>query len=97
MNIYTFIITSIIIILIPGTGVIYTISNGIMKGRKAAFIAGIGCTAGIIPHLILSVVLSSVLIQSGRIFFIVLKIAGACYLLYLGVGMIKVQSEKSRI
>ena len=47
MNIYTFILTSLIIILIPGTGVIYTISTGITKGKKASTIAALGCTAGI--------------------------------------------------
>lgn len=51
MNIYTFIITSLIIIITPGTGVIYTISTGLTKGKKASIFAAIGCTAGIIPHL----------------------------------------------
>lgn len=93
MDIYTFIITSIIIILLPGTGVIYTISNGIIKGKKASVIAAIGCTAGIIPHLFVSIMCSSVLIQSGREFFLILKIAGSLYLCYLGVGMIKSQAK----
>lgn len=88
MNTYTFIFTSLIIILIPGTGVIYTISTGITKGKKASIIAAIGCTAGIIPHLIVSIGLSSLLLKMSEQAFFVLKLAGALYLLYLGIGML---------
>lgn len=93
MNIYTFIITSIIIILLPGTGVIYTISNGIIRGKRKAVIAASGCTLGIIPHLLVSVMCSSFIIQSGKIFFMILKILGALYLLYLGYGMIRSRQD----
>jgi len=88
MNTYTFLITSLIIILIPGTGVIYTISTGITKGKKASVIAAIGCTAGIIPHLAVSIGLSSVLLKMSEQAFFVLKLIGALYLLYLGIGML---------
>ena len=46
MNTYTFLITSLIIILMPGTGVIYTISVGITEGRRKSIFAALGCTAG---------------------------------------------------
>ena len=88
MSNYTFIITSLIIILIPGTGVIYTISTGITKGGKASAIAALGCTVGIIPHLIVSIGLSSLLLKMSEQAFFVLKLAGALYLLYLGVGLL---------
>lgn len=87
MNTYTFIITSLIIVLLPGTGVIYTISNGLTKGKKASMIAAFGCTLGIVPHLILSVYLSSFLLEMNAKAFFVLKIIGSFYLLYLGIGM----------
>lgn len=88
MNIYTFLFTSFMIIIIPGTGVVYTISMGLLKGKKAGVIAAFGCTLGIIPHLFLSIMLSSLLRQmSGQAFF-VLQSAGALYLFYLGIGMI---------
>lgn len=88
MNTYSFLITSLIIVLLPGTGVIYTISTGIMQGKKRSVIAAIGCTAGIIPHLVVSIVLSSLLMQMNETVYTVLRIAGVCYLLYLGIGMI---------
>ncbi|WP_088186719.1 LysE family translocator [Desulfosporosinus sp. FKA] len=88
MSIYTFIVTSLIIILLPGTGVIYTISTGITKGKKASAIAALGCTAGILPHLIISIGFSSLLLRMSEQAFFVLKMAGVLYLLYLGFGML---------
>lgn len=88
MNTWTFVITSLIIVLIPGTGVVYTISTGITNGKRAGFLAAVGCTAGIIPHLCASIALSSLLMNmSARIFYSI-KLAGTIYLLYLGVKML---------
>ena len=88
MNTYTFLITSLIIILIPGTGVIYTISTGFSKGKKASMFAALGCTAGIVPHLCASIILSSLLMKNSPKAFLIIKIIGAFYLLYLGLGML---------
>lgn len=93
MNILSFFISSLIIVLIPGTGVIYTISTGLTKGKKASIFASIGCTAGIIPHLCLSIALSSLILQMGSQAFNIVKIAGALYLLYLGIGMMASKSK----
>lgn len=93
MNTYTFIISSLIIILIPGTGVIYTISTGLLNGKKASVYAAAGCTLGILPHLCASIVLSSLLLSMNQIIFSVIKIAGVIYLLYLGGGMLFSKEE----
>ncbi|MCH3965813.1 MAG: LysE family translocator [Clostridium sp.] len=87
MNTYTFFITSFIIILIPGAGVIYTISVGISKGKKASMIAAFSCTVGIVPHLCISIALSSLLVKMSSEAFTIMKLLGALYLLYLGAGM----------
>ena len=96
MNTYAFIITSLIIILIPGTGVIYTISTGLIKGKKASIIAALGCTAGILPHLFVTIALSSWLMKMSERAFFLLKCAGVLYLLYLGISMI-VSKKKIRV
>jgi threonine/homoserine/homoserine lactone efflux protein len=46
-----FLITSLVVVLIPETVVIYTISTGLFLGWRASIAAACGCTAGIIPHL----------------------------------------------
>ena len=88
MNSYSFFITSLIIILLPGTGVIYTISLGMMEGRLKSIYAAIGCTIGIVPHLCISIALSSFLMQINERVLTVVKYAGVLYLFYLGVGML---------
>lgn len=100
MNTYTFLISSFIIILMPGTGVLYTISVGIAKGKKGGMLAAAGCTAGIVPHLCISIVLSALFLNINANVFMVVKVLGALYLLYLGVGMIvsnnKLEFEKEQ-
>ena len=78
-----FIITSLIVVLIPETGVIYTISNGLFLGWRASIAAAIGCTAGIIPHLSASILGLSAILHMSALAFQVVKFTGAAYLLYL--------------
>ncbi len=78
-----FLITSLIVVLIPGTGVIYTVSNGLFLGWRASIAAAFGCTAGIIPHLAASILGLSAILHMSALAFQLVKFAGAAYLLYL--------------
>lgn len=78
-----FLITSLIVVLIPGTGVIYTISAGLTQGRKASVFAALGCTAGIVPHLMATVLGLAAVLHSSALAFQALKYAGVAYLLYI--------------
>ena len=78
-----FLITCLIVVLIPGTGVIFTVSTGLMAGKRASVFAALGCTAGIIPHLLASILGLSALLHTSALAFEALKFAGAAYLLYL--------------
>jgi threonine/homoserine/homoserine lactone efflux protein len=78
-----FMFTSLIVVLIPGTGVIYTVSTGLFVGWRASIAAALGCTAGIIPHLAASILGLSAILHMSAVAFQVLKFAGVAYLLYL--------------
>jgi threonine/homoserine/homoserine lactone efflux protein len=78
-----FLLTSIIVVLIPGTGVLFTVSIGLSHGRKASVYAALGCTAGIIPHLLATVLGLAVIMHTSAMAFQLVKYAGAIYLLYL--------------
>lgn len=80
-----FLITSLIVVLIPGTGVVYTISTGLTLGRRASIFAALGCTAGIIPHLLATVLGLSAVMHTSALAFQGLKYAGAAYLFYLAL------------
>lgn len=78
-----FLITSLIVVLIPGTGVIYTVSTGLIHGRKASVFAALGCTAGILPHLLATVLGLAAVMHSSALAFQALKYAGVAYLFYI--------------
>lgn len=78
-----FLVTSFIVVLIPGTGVIYTVSTGIVRGRKASVFAALGCTAGILPHLMATVLGLAAVMHTSALAFQALKYAGVAYLLYV--------------
>jgi threonine/homoserine/homoserine lactone efflux protein len=78
-----YLVTSLIVVLIPGTGVVYTISTGLTLGRRASIFAALGCTAGIVPHLMATVLGLSAVMHTSAVAFQVLKYAGVAYLFYL--------------
>lgn len=80
-----FLITSLIVVLIPGTGVLFTISTGLAQGRKASAYAALGCTAGIVPHLLATIFGLAAIMHTSALAFEVLKIAGVLYLFYLAL------------
>lgn len=78
-----FLLTSLIVVLIPGTGVIYTVMTGLSAGRAASVAAAVGCTLGILPAIVASVAGLAALLHTSALLFQFLKYAGAAYLLYL--------------
>jgi threonine/homoserine/homoserine lactone efflux protein len=78
-----FLITSLIVVLIPGTGVVYTVSTGLVQGRRASVWASLGCTLGIVPHLAATVLGLAAVMHASALAFQALKFAGALYLLYM--------------
>lgn len=78
-----FFITSLIVVLIPGTGVIYTVSTGLVQGRAASVYASLGCTAGIVPHLAATVLGLAAVMHTSALAFQLLKYAGVAYLFYV--------------
>ena len=80
-----FLITSLVVVLIPGTGVIFTVSSGLSQGRRASFFASVGCTLGIVPHLLATVFGLAAIMHTSALAFQVLKYAGVAYLFYLAV------------
>ncbi|QWA31540.1 LysE family translocator [Pseudomonas sp. RC3H12] len=78
-----FLVTALIIVLIPGSGVILTVSSALVAGRQACLWTATGCTLGIVPHLLASVLGLSALLHTSALAFQGLKFAGVAYLLYL--------------
>jgi threonine/homoserine/homoserine lactone efflux protein len=81
-----FLVTSLVVVLIPGTGVIYTVSTGLTQGRAASVYAALGCTAGIVPHLLASTLGLAAVMHTSALAFQGLRYAGVAYLFYLAYG-----------
>ena len=84
-----FLLTSLVVILIPGTGVIYTISSSIGGGLRRGLFAAVGCTLGIVPHVLAAMLSLSAIMQAGSVVFEVVRWAGVAYLVFMGVSMIR--------
>ncbi|MGN9844571.1 LysE family translocator [Nonomuraea sp. H19] len=78
-----FLLTSLVIIVTPGTGVLYTLAAGLSRGGRASVVAAFGCTLGIVPHMAAAVTGLAALLHTSAVAFQVLKYAGVAYLLYM--------------
>jgi threonine/homoserine/homoserine lactone efflux protein len=78
-----FLITSLIIVVTPGSGVLYTLATGISRGVRASIAAAFGCTLGIIPHMAAAILGVAALLHASALAFQGLKILGVVYLLYM--------------
>ena len=84
-----FLLTSLVVVLIPGTGVIYTVSNSVGGGWRRGLVAAVGCTLGIVPHMLAAMLGLSGIMQAGSVVFEVVRYAGVAYLVFMGVSMIR--------
>ena len=78
-----YLITCLVVVLIPGAGVIYTVSTALVHGRRAGILAALACTLGILPHLLATILGVAAILHSSALVFETLRYVGAAYLLYL--------------
>jgi threonine/homoserine/homoserine lactone efflux protein len=84
-----YLLTSLVVILLPGTGVLYTLAIGIHAGAKASMAAALGCTLGIVPHLVAGGLGLSALLHASALVFTAVKLAGVAYLLFMAVAVLR--------
>jgi threonine/homoserine/homoserine lactone efflux protein len=78
-----FLLTTLIIVASPGTGVVYTLAAGLSHGGRASVLAAFACTLGIVPHLIAALTGLAALLHASALLFELVKYAGVAYLLYM--------------
>ena len=82
-------LTALVVVIAPGTGVIYTLALGLGQGRHAALWAALGCTFGIVPHLAAATLGLAAILHTSAVLFTVMKWAGVGYLLYIAWQTLK--------
>jgi threonine/homoserine/homoserine lactone efflux protein len=78
-----FLLTTLIIVATPGTGVLYTLAAGLSRGARASIVAAVGCTLGIVPHMVAAITGLAALLHTSALAFQILKYLGVAYLLYM--------------
>ena len=78
-----FLVTSLIVVVSPGIGVLYTLAVGLARGARMSVIAAFACTLGIVPHIAAAVLGMAALLHTSALLFQMLKYAGVAYLLYM--------------
>ena len=76
-------LTTLIVVATPGTGVLYTLAAGIAHGGRASVIAAFACTLGVVPHMVAAVTGLAALLHTSALAFQVLKYLGVAYLLFM--------------
>jgi threonine/homoserine/homoserine lactone efflux protein len=84
-----FLLTTLIVVATPGTGVVYTISIGLAQGRRAGVVAAAGCTLGIVPHMAATITGVAALLHTSAVAFQALKYLGVAYLIYMAWAMLR--------
>ena len=98
-----FLLTSLLVVITPGTGVLYVMSTGISRGTATSVVASVGCTLGIVPHMLAAITGLAALLNTSPVAFEVLKYLGVAYLLYMawntlrGKDAIAVDDEAERV
>ena len=78
-----FLLTSLIVVVSPGVGVLYTLAAGLGRGARASVVAAFGCTLGIVPHMAAAILGLAALLHTSAMAFQALKYLGVAYLLWM--------------
>jgi threonine/homoserine/homoserine lactone efflux protein len=90
-----FLVTALIVIVSPGTGVLYTLAAGLSRGARASIVAAFGCTLGILPHMAATVLGLAALLHTSALAFQTIKYVGVVYLLSMAWSTLKEQGALS--
>jgi threonine/homoserine/homoserine lactone efflux protein len=86
---FEFLLTSLVVVASPGTGVLVTLAAGLSRGPRAAVVAAFGCTLGIVPHMLAAITGLAALLHTSAVAFKTVKYAGVAYLLYMAWATVR--------
>jgi threonine/homoserine/homoserine lactone efflux protein len=92
-----YIVASLALIATPGQDMIYVITRSLAQGRFAGVCSAIGVCTGILVHTALAALGVGAILQASESLFVVLKLAGAGYLMYLGAKMLLSRDARTGI
>jgi threonine/homoserine/homoserine lactone efflux protein len=84
-----FVLASFVIIVIPGPSVLFVIGRSLTLGRRAGLLSVLGNEAGVVPVVFAVAFGVGAIVEASIVLFTIIKVAGACYLAYLGIQAIR--------
>jgi threonine/homoserine/homoserine lactone efflux protein len=90
-NFALFLATSIAITFAPGPDNLQVLARGISQGRAAGLVAALGFATGVTFHITLAALGVAAVLRSSPLAFQILKLAGAAYLVWIGVKALRSQ------
>lgn len=82
---WLFVATAVVLVLTPGQDTFFILGRSLASGRGSGIAAALGITAGSIIHTFLAALGLSALLATSPYAFMAVKLAGAAYLVYIGV------------
>lgn len=86
---FGFLLAAVLVTLAPGPDNLMVLGIGIAKGRRQGMVFGLGCALGCLSHTLLAIVGVSALIAASASAFLLLKICGGAYLIWMGVKALR--------
>jgi threonine/homoserine/homoserine lactone efflux protein len=87
-----FIVASLVLIITPGQDMILVMSRSVAQGAAAGVITAAGVSVGLVGHTILATLGLGAVLRTSEWLFLALKLVGAAYLIYLGIGLLRTKS-----
>jgi threonine/homoserine/homoserine lactone efflux protein len=90
---WLFIVASIVLIVTPGQDMILVMSRSIAQGAAAGVATAGGVSVGLVGHTLLATLGLGAILRTSEWLFVLLKLVGAAYLVYLGVQLLRTRSH----
>jgi threonine/homoserine/homoserine lactone efflux protein len=84
-----FLLTTLVVCVTPGVGVLYTLAAGLARGARASLVAAAACTLGTVPHIAAALTGAAALMHTSAVAFQTLKYLGVAYLLWMAVTTLR--------
>ena len=92
-----FVVASLALIAVPGQDMILVMSRSIAQGSAAGIVTAAGVSVGLLGHTVLATLGLGVILRTSEWLFVALKLVGAAYLLYLGIGLLLTSAAAWRL
>ena len=87
-----FVLAGVLLNLTPGPDVLYIVTHALRSGARVGVVAALGITAGCFVHIFAAAIGVSALMAASSVAFGLLKWAGAAYLVYVGLRMLRAKA-----